>query len=104
MRLEELIEYIRTGKNFNPRIPRGMRLKCGKSGIAGRVFQSTHPAGPRGMRQFPDRAFDAKQIISIHASRGGCDDFLVDTVDMRPKFQSTHPAGDATERLYNSSH
>ena len=42
--------------------------------------------------------------ISIHASRGGSDDEPVEVLDLTKTFQSTLPAGEATEiisKIYN---
>ena len=88
----------------------------GVSVIVENVFQSTHPARdatrsrkrkkgrtkdfnpriPRGMRRSKSNGFSKSFVISIHASREGCDDQYQQLISLRHRFQSTHPARDAT--------
>ena len=82
-------------RDFNPRIPYGMRLPVNPIISAQRVFQSTHPVWDATLEceLFPGLV----PGISIHASRMGCDlwDFyFLDRVIA--EFQSTHPVWDAT--------
>ena len=56
--------------NFNPRSPWGERLKCKRCGAELIVFQSTLPVG--GATPLT-RVSAGRQIISIHAPRGGSD-------------------------------
>ena len=56
------------------------------------LFQSTHPVWDATIRE------DARHrlpLISIHASRMGCDQ-TIDDYDAFVEFQSTHPVWDAT--------
>ena len=102
--------------NFNPRFPRGKRLNVHSLLCTLGIFQSTLPAGEATIFKRFDFLF---QCISIHASRGGSDCRLNRSVcptcyfnprfprGKRPviywilpvswKFQSTLPAGEATE-------
>ena len=102
-------------KNFNPRIPCGMRLMSTSKTRNISWFQSTHPmrdatSGTRSKLQ--------GQWISIHASHAGCDGMawkdISEKMDFNPRipcgmrhnflhgsssyklFQSTHPMRDAT--------
>ncbi len=100
---------------FNPRIPCGMRPQLADPSETSLPFQSTHPVWDAtvavGVRFF-------RKIVSIHASRVGCDHGAppvaagIDGFNpripcgMRPQdrdrrcpetvFQSTHPVWDAT--------
>ena len=105
-----------TEENFNPRFPRGKRLTDFQQGIKELIFQSTLPAGEatgKGIK------IDYMDEISIHASRGGSDlismSFPFSVSYFNPRFprgkrhltgvkdiqdyifQSTLPAGEATE-------
>ena len=102
--------------DFNPRIPRGMRLMAPSIHILIIRFQSTHPARdatrydvtsgimviyfnpriPRGMRLTSTGPSLLIAVISIHASREGCDQHNVFEYHNGIRFQSTHPARDAT--------
>ena len=104
---------------FNPRFPRGKRLGSNKYAPWVKKFQSTLPAGeatllifctifqcpyfnprfPRGKRLKWDRFFLHPNMISIHASRGGSD--LSDPSARLAvlRFQSTLPAGEATQAM-----
>ena len=125
--------------DFNPRIPYGMRRWTVPSSVFSVLFQSTHPVWDATWAFFDwglDPAFqsthpvwDATQalrhiedgrVISIHASRMGCDgvgaaeetghsDFnpripygmrprFFDVSNLLREFQSTHPVWDATPR------
>ena len=55
---------------FNPRIPYGMRLGQTDNGNSWTVFQSTHPVWDATLEY---RAGEHIALISIHASRMGCD-------------------------------
>ena len=68
---EEAEAALRRGQDFNPRTPRGVRLH--------------HPV-----------SVYAKQVISIHAPREGCDARACSLMAFAPTFQSTHPARGAT--------
>ncbi|PRX70918.1 hypothetical protein B0G52_1101 [Cohnella sp. SGD-V74] len=82
---------------FNPRIPRGMRLS--QSSALTR-YSDFNPRIPRGMRRSPRRSARGMVHFNPRIPRG-----------MRPMgsslvadttlFQSTHPARDATRRLQN---
>ena len=80
-------------RDFNPRIPYGMRPKPSKTSRPTLLFQSTHPVWDA------TDLFEAlchQFVISIHASRMGCDvpfnGYELDDLE----FQSTHPVWDAT--------
>ena len=138
MRRRQQLLANRHHYHFNPRIPYGMRQSsirvCGNS----ELFQSTHPVWdatsqpmrkwrrfsnfnpriPYGMRLPRKRPQGAESIISIHASRMGCDSTFslacatssisihasrmgcdvqwALTYSTRWIFQSTHPVWDAT--------
>ena len=99
---------------FNPRIPYGMRLTFSKPYATSSLFQSTHPVWdatsrstvtsltilnfnpriPYGMRRQLG-LFAGGPLISIHASRMGCD-LGCDRTWESLLFQSTHPVWDAT--------
>ena len=82
-------------RNFNPRIPYGMRHCSMRSQPRMRAFQSTHPVwDATGSRV----GFSACFFISIHASRMGCDAILSRSRSRLIRFQSTHPVWDATMR------
>ena len=108
-----------TGLHFNPRPPRGGRLRNSQPFIMPALFQSTPPARgatvacdyrprhrshfnprpPRGGRPNRSSAHTARLHISIHAPREGGDQAgspvqLPDLV-----FQSTPPARGATNRV-----
>ena len=56
--------------DFNPRIPYGMRrLRAG----SGRTFGHFNPRIPYGMRPEWEMRIRGRVMISIHASRMGCD-------------------------------
>ena len=57
--------------DFNPRIPYGMRLAPRWTGLSDNVFQSTHPVWDATV---PWDMGYRDIVISIHASRMGCDD------------------------------
>ena len=81
--------------DFNPRIPYGMRR--GSSALDGLAVLISIHASRMGC-DFLVGSVAAAEAISIHASRMGCDEgrvvYLVDDV-----FQSTHPVWDATARM-----
>ena len=101
---------------FNPRIPYGMRLSSAPASVIHLSFQSTHPVWDA--TNLPPY-IDERYLISIHASRMGCDLIVVSTPPIRqyfnPRipygmrlipnylissdfvFQSTHPVWDATD-------
>ena len=101
-------------RDFNPRIPYGMRLTFSKPYATSSLFQSTHPVWdatsrstvtsltilnfnpriPYGMRRQLG-LFAGGPLISIHASRMGCD-LGCDRTWESLLFQSTHPVWDAT--------
>ena len=103
-------------QNFNPRTPQGVRrLAIGDTTVAV-TFQSTHPAG--GATNLVHVRHSAIHI-SIHAPRRGCDPGklkscmrqlyfnprtpqgvrrkLEERKEVLQRFQSTHPAGGATQ-------
>ena len=106
--------------DFNPRFPRGKRhLQPGKE-IVIRVFQSTLPAreatyeyvnhqmelpisihASRGGSDLNQDADSSDDAISIHASRGGSDSPMTARSTLAIIFQSTLPAGEATEHSNN---
>ena len=78
---------------FNPRIPYGMRLDTNYQVRSVVEFQSTHPVWDATVA---DRQIRPTRLISIHASRMGCD-FLTGLITApSTEFQSTHPVWDAT--------
>ena len=103
--------------SFNPRIPYGMRLKLSAAVGFVETFQSTHPVWDATSQLLGNRRL---WIVSIHASRMGCDtpfrSTLCSTQCFNPRipygmrlyascpaapmteFQSTHPVWDATVR------
>ena len=60
--------------NFNPRFPRGKRQYRGGNRNVDNLFQSTLPAGEATVEV---ASVLRALMISIHASRGGSDDFRV---------------------------
>ncbi|PRX55989.1 hypothetical protein B0G52_1382 [Cohnella sp. SGD-V74] len=106
---------IRLAPDFNPRIPRGMRQPPCRPVLPSVLFQSTHPARDATVHV---RLIERTLFISIHASREGCDISSGRTASraknfnpriprgmrlspsfrppVRFRFQSTHPARDAT--------
>ena len=78
--------------DFNPRIPYGMRQKRTRNVRENHAFQSTHPVWDATTFRL---SAVPKEIISIHASRMGCDLSKIRAV-RGGKFQSTHPVWDAT--------
>ena len=127
-----------SGQDFNPRIPYGMRQRSFDFRCVIIAFQSTHPVWdatqaqdtqawldanfnpriPYGMRQGHVLGVELQPVISIHASRMGCDRadgrpvgrthhfnpripygmrrLVTRPVDASYLFQSTHPVWDAT--------
>ena len=85
--------HCRFRRNFNPRIPCGMRHKDILKNTTAPEFQSTHP-----MRDATPgyRTLHVKGRISIHASHAGCDQTLIAQDISLERFQSTHPMRDAT--------
>ena len=78
---------------FNPRTPCGVRLWILFANSSPRGFQSTHPV--RGATN--KSAYDiAKDLISIHAPRAGCDVSHRSYEFSNNEFQSTHPVRGAT--------
>ena len=88
-----LISIVKSKQDFNPRIPRGMRLQNFHLWKLHAQFQSTHPARDATA---PDTLEMIGVMISIHASREGCDPNPVAAIPAILVFQSTHPARDAT--------
>ena len=78
---------------FNPRFPRGKRLRLFLIALGIFLFQSTLPAGEA--TDSPS-ALSMISPISIHASRGGSDVSIATTYPRGLIFQSTLPAGEAT--------
>ena len=79
--------------HFNPRTPRGVRLKSSAGVSSCSVFQSTHPARGATSRRHPQ---SGAIPISIHAPREGCDSPRFRFSSSNRSFQSTHPARGAT--------
>ena len=101
--------------NFNPRTPRGVRLRLMDNLLTCWNF---NPRTPRGVRLTAAATIAASSSISIHAPREGCDDcgghncgIILDFNPRTPRgvrllgeqqgcpsmrFQSTHPARGAT--------
>ena len=80
-------------RDFNPRIPYGMRRYSVQDDHTVIRFQSTHPVWDATFQAQP---LYADHPISIHASRMGCDLKMLTIVEPSPEFQSTHPVWDAT--------
>ena len=79
-------------RDFNPRFPRGKRLK--HEALTGKIAISIHAS--RGGSDWQEVYPCCGQPISIHASRGGSD--LKQRTNWNlSTFQSTLPAGEATE-------
>ena len=55
-----------------------------------------NPRFPRGKRLYPPHFYNAHEVISIHASRGGSDYNMAIKIEIAGEFQSTLPAGEAT--------
>ena len=79
--------------HFNPRIPYGMRRWWWRASMRCSVFQSTHPVWDATGRF---RQTYRYRVISIHASRMGCDFIAHRWLHSLEPFQSTHPVWDAT--------
>ena len=81
--------------NFNPRFPRGKRRSV-TTNTQGFLRISIHAS--RGGSDIPQVGISfSGRPISIHASRGGSDQALTLRLSRREEFQSTLPAGEATE-------
>ena len=93
-RLYMLTEGHSAPKDFNPRSPRGERPPCLHLIYHERRI-SIH--APRGGSDPPGNIYMCKIMISIHAPRGGSDLFVADDTGHREIFQSTLPAGGATD-------
>ena len=79
--------------DFNPRFPRGKRLRCWSDTPHSDAI-SIH-ASRGGSDVLP--VFRYRQLqISIHASRGGSDLWRTEGMPSTLRFQSTLPAGEAT--------
>ncbi len=80
---------------FNPRAPRGARLRCNVSPPPPPLFQSTRPArgATPGLGALP-----AAGRVSIHAPRAGRDQRVRNAIVPILAFQSTRPARGATWR------
>ena len=85
-------------RDFNPRIPYGMRHQDTKFEVRTWLFQSTHPVWDATLAGLPDHAH---RSISIHASRMGCDESVPAIIEEMDAFQSTHPVWDATIALFD---
>ena len=119
-------DVIEVTRDFNPRIPYGMRLgRCSVKGSKIFIFQSTHPVWD-ATDFFQFSGFF--EVISIHASRMGCDHLALALysemvayfnpripygmrrVSCSPTrsdwslFQSTHPVWDATVAVCCAAH
>ena len=84
-------------KNFNPRSPRGERLKCLLHLFHQVGFQSTLPA--RGATVIFDWLLDLGKI-SIHAPREGSDVRLYTVINTIRYFNPRSPRGERRETLY----
>ena len=80
--------YVRI--DFNPRIPRGMRQMYIRSVSKKSIFQSTHPARDATWTVLDIRTF---LIISIHASREGCDRSILSVSSYPTDFNPRIPRG-----------
>ena len=78
---------------FNPRAPRGARLRSGDSFGRSGVFQSTRPS--RGATVFHQKNYQ-QQGISIHAPLAGRDRAMICARLISKLFQSTRPSRGAT--------
>ena len=81
---------------FNPRIPYGMRRGTDDTFAFHNDF---NPRIPYGMRPAARFKIAIPHVISIHASRMGCDSLPSSTCRTACEFQSTHPVWDATARM-----
>ena len=79
--------------DFNPRPPRGGRLKMGGLSVIRRNF---NPRPPRGGRPFRRSNANTSSGISIHAPREGGDMTELRISFTQQSFQSTPPARGAT--------
>ena len=106
---------------FNPRIPYGMRRRANDTFARDLQFQSTHPVWDATLIHAVDQTHviisihasrmgcdgsgrATKQrmwLISIHASRMGCDVYDSSGVLRKSLFQSTHPVWDATNLMFD---
>ena len=84
---------IPRGKYFNPRSPWGERLCLMLVQLGYLAFQSTLPVGGATIGI---RSPELKDVISIHAPRGGSDNAVRTAVGSFGRFQSTLPVGGAT--------
>ena len=84
-------------RNFNPRAPRGARLRSGDSFGRSGVFQSTRPS--RGATVFHQKNYQ-QQGISIHAPLAGRDRAMICARLISKLFQSTRPSRGATSRKF----
>ncbi len=79
--------------HLNTRIPYGIRPVVKVRSYTLIVFQSTHPVWDATLAAL---LFSLAFLISIHASRMGCDEDVEPSDQYKDLFQSTHPVWDAT--------
>ena len=89
MRLS-LPRWPSSSTNFNPRIPYGMRLDNLPQIIDSGLFQSTHPVWDATKEESCKRSW---KVISIHASRMGCDSSGSRRTNHPPYFNPRIPYG-----------
>ena len=92
--LKASVSFTRFNR-FNPRAPRGARLKHLELEDAQQGF---NPRAPRGARP-PFKSIDTKREVSIHAPRAGRDNAMKSALGIDNPFQSTRPARGATSRI-----
>ena len=90
---EDMREQLVARPHFNPRPPRGGRLRGREGGCRPRYF---NPRPPRGGRLLGQQEQGAVAHISIHAPREGGDSDIFGKQNHSLRFQSTPPARGAT--------
>ena len=88
----DVLHGVPIDPNFNPRFPRGKRPWGSRGDRPRKYFNPRFPRGKRHSQNLPCLISD----ISIHASRGGSDSDGTVWTKYDIEFQSTLPAGEAT--------
>ena len=86
--------------NFNPRTPRGVRLRPSASTLPRKA--NFNPRTPRGVRQFLALELQIRLIISIHAPREGCDGDMLLIIGQSQDFNPRTPRGVRQQTLLKS--
>ena len=81
--------------HFNPRSPSGLRRRLARRN---KCLIDFNPRSPSGLRLIADSQRIYCEVISIHAARVGCDQFLIFPIAAAQAFQSTQPEWAATPR------